>query len=131
MSKFSEYEEQASALYELIRSCINAWSEEDKKSILQIDGYEYVVFDQNTDASGKKMYVTFCLGPKQMTQSEKDDLGYSSFTFDRCCYDVGGFAFDARDVVLSPPEDIVVEEMFASLEDLKRTFNIRIICASF
>lgn len=130
-TRISEYEEKPVDLYNAIRELLKNWSDEDKESILQIDGYEYITLDEDTDAFGRKTFVTFCIGPVQMTPTEKDDVGYATFTFDRCRYDVGGFAFDARDVVLSPPEDLIVEEVFENLETLKRAFNTRLITQSF
>ena len=131
MTKFGEYEEKPIELYDKLREMIARWSAEDRAEILQIDGYEYITLDEDTDAFGRKTFVTFCIGPVQMTPTEKDDVGYATFTFDRCRYDVGGFAFDARDVVLSPPEDLIVEEVFENLETLKRALNTRLITTAF
>ncbi len=131
MTKFGEYEEKPIELYDKLREMIARWSAEDRAEILQIDGYEYITLDEDTDAFGRKTFVTFCIGPVQMTPTEKDDVGYATFTFDRCRYDVGGFAFDARDVVLSPPEDLVIEEVFENLETLKRALNTRLITTAF
>jgi len=131
MTKFGEYEEKPIELYDKLREMIARWSAEDRAELLQIDGYQYIVLDEDTDVRSLKTFVTFCIGPVQMTSSEKDDVGYATFTFDRCRFDPGGFAFDARDVVLSPPEDLVIEEVFENLETLKWALNTRLITTAF
>lgn len=129
--KFSEYEDKASELYSRLRERIAGWSEEDKNQILTVDDYQYIVIDENTDANDNVSYVTFCIGPQNMTDSEKDDVGYSTFTFDRCRCDVGGHTFDARDVVLNEVGNIDLDTDFANLETLRRVFQTRIITAAF
>lgn len=128
---FSEFEDKALDLYNILRKKMKDWSDEDRQLILSIDGYEYIVLEEETDTTGRKSFITFCIGPREMTASEKDDVGYTTFTFDRCRYDVGGFAFDARDVILSPPENLDIDTAFASLDALRTAFQTRLVTTAF
>ncbi len=131
MAKLSEYEDKAAELYSALRARIGVWEKEDQDQIITVDDYQYIVVDESADSSGNVSYITFCIGPANMTDNEKDDVGYNTFTFDRCCYDGGGFTFDARDVVLEDVGNLDLDIDFASAEALKRAFQTRIITAAF
>lgn len=131
MAKLSEYEDKAVELYSALRARIGVWEKEDQDQIITVDDYQYVVVDETADSSNNVAFITFCIGPQNMSDNEKDDVGYSTFTFDRLRFDVGGHTFDARDVVLNEVGNLDLDTDFASAEALKRAFQTRIITAAF